>query len=439
MARSRRHLRVVDDDSAIGVGVTRRRTPLGAPARFIIRLDLKDSHPLIWRRLAIRSDVTLDAVHRVIQAAFGWYDGHLYRFALGGAPFDPAAEAFVCALDVDEGDPATPLDEVRLDETLQESGDVLHYVYDYGDHWDLAVTLERIVELDDDVTARCLGGERAAPPEDCGGVRDAVGLAELLDDPAAFDIDAVNAALIDPFAALADSGVRREVIDLLTDTRGTPWGDDLVVRTLAAMEPMDIDEAERAACLAPITWLLNRIGPEGMALTSAGYLKPEIVRELWGILPSNIDWPVGSREINAGPMVFWRKALAAVGLIRTLKGQLVLTKVGIAACQDIDVLWAHLAERLLISDRDDFTRTVRLLSMICAASSSEDPHGDAAHLLTQLGWRSPSGGLDVYTVLDVDRDAHTILENVATEAVTWSGNRRLSPAAIALARAALQA
>ena len=429
----------MDETGGSGANATRRRTPLGAPARFVIRLDLNDSHPLIWRRLAIRSDVTLDAVHRMIQAAFGWYDGHLYRFALGGAPFDPAAEAFVCALDIEEGDPAAPLDEVRLDETLQEPGDVLHYVYDYGDHWDLTITLEEVDGLDDDVTARCLDGERAAPPEDCGGVRDAVGLAELLDDPAAFDIDAVNAALIDPFAALADSGIRREVIDLLTDTRGTPWGDDLVVRTLAAMEPMDIDEAERAACLAPITWLLNRIGPEGMALTSAGYLKPEVVKELWGILPSQAGWPVGSREINAGPMVFWRKALAAVGLIRTLKGQLVLTKVGLAASRDIDVLWFHLAERLLMSHRDDFTRMARLASMIYAASDGEDPHSDAAHLLTQLGWRSPSGGIDAYTVLDVDRDAHTILENVAIDAVTWPINRRLSPAATALARAALRA
>ena len=429
----------MDDDGGSGVGATRRRPPLGAPARFVLRLDLNDSHPLIWRRLAIRSDVTLHTVHRTIQVAFGWHGGHLFRFALGGAPFDPAAEAFVCALDIEEGDPASPLDEVRLDETLQEPGDVLRYVYDYGDHWDLTITLEQIGEFDDYVIARCLDGDRAAPPEDCGGIRDAAGLAGLLDDPAAFDVDEVNAALVDPLAALAGLGVRREVVDLLSDTRGTPWGDDLVVRTLAALEPMDIDETERRACLAPITWLLDRIGPAGMMLTAAGYLTPDVVRELWGFLPSQSGWPVGSREINAGPMLFWRKALAAVGLIRTVKGKLILTKVGLAASQDEGLLWTHLAERLLIPDRDDFTRTARLASMIYAASGSEDPHDDAAHLLRQMGWRAPSGGIDVYTVLDVDRDAHTILENVATEAVTWSRSRRLSPAATALARAALRA
>lgn len=152
----------MDDGGGIGVAPTRRRPPLGAPARFVLRLDLNDSHPLIGRRLAIRSDVTLDTVHRAIQVAFGWYDGHLYRFALGGTPFDSAAEAFVGALDIEEGDPASPLDEVRLDETLQEQGDVHRYVYDYGDHWDLTITLEQIGELNDDVIARCLDGDRAA-------------------------------------------------------------------------------------------------------------------------------------------------------------------------------------------------------------------------------------------------------------------------------------
>lgn len=439
MARSRKHLRVVPDDGSPGVGETRRRPPLDAPRRFVVRLDLNDSDPQIWRRLAIRSDLTLDAMHRTIQAAFGWYDGHLYRFSLGGAPLDPTAEAFVCALDIEEGDPATPLDEVRLDETLQESGDVLHYVYDYGDHWDLTITLEGVDGLDDDVTARCLGGERAAPPEDCGGVRDAVGLADLLDDPEAFDIDTVNAALIDPFAVLAERGVRREVVDVLTHTRGTPWGDELVVRAMLLAEPVAIDEAERTACLAPITWLLNRIGPEGMALTSAGYLKPDVVTELWGILPSHVGWPVGSREINAGSMLHWRKALATIGLIRTVKGRLTLTKVGLAASQDVGVLWSHLADRLLISDSDDFTRMARLLSLITAASGGERPHADAARLLTEMGWRSRSGDVDAFMVLDVDRAATTILDNVARAPIAPLFDHRLSPVATALARAALRA
>ena len=435
MAGRRRHLSVVGDDRR---GASLRRAPREAPARYIVRLELNDSDPPIWRRLAVRSDVTLDTVHRMIQAAFGWYDGHLYRFALGGRPFDPAAEAFVCALDIDEGDPGTAVDQVRLDETLQEPGDGLHYVYDYGDHWDLTIALEDVLALDDGVVARCLEGDRAAPPEDCCGVRDAEGLAQLLDDPAAFDLDAVNAALIGPFAVVAEWGVRREVVDLLTRERGTPWGDDLVVRAMAAMEPIDIDDVERAASLASITWLLHRIGPEGMALTSAGYLKPEVVVELSGLLPATAHWRATSREVNAVQVLEFRKALVAVGLVRTIKGRLMLTKVGLGASQDMGVLWAHLADRLLIPDRDDFARMARLVSMIFSASGSEDRHRDAARVLNQMGWHSPSGAVEHYTVSNVDRAASVILENVASAPITRPLDHRLSPVASALARAALR-
>lgn len=437
MAGRRRHLSVVGDGRP-GAGASLRRAPREAPARFVIRLELNDSDPPIWRRLAVRSDATLDTVHRMIQAAFGWYDGHLYRFALGGQPFDRAAEAFVCALDIDEGDPGTAVDRVRLDETLQEPGEVLHYVYDYGDHWDLTITLADVVALDGDVVARCLDGDRAAPPEDCGGVRDAESLAQLLDDPAAFDRDAVNAALIDPLAAVAEWGFRREVVDLLTRERGTPWGDDLVVRALAAMEPIDIDDGERAASLASITWLLKRIGPEGMALTSAGYLKPEVVVEMSGLLPTTSHWPVVSREMNAIQVWEFRKALAAVGLMRTVKGNLVLTKAGSAASRDVDVLWAHLADRLLIPDGDDFTRTARLVSLICAASGSKHRHCDAALVLNQMGWHSLSGAVEYDTVSNVDRAASAILENVASAPITRPLDHRLSPVATALARVALR-
>ncbi|UKA77606.1 plasmid pRiA4b ORF-3 family protein [Arthrobacter sp. FW306-07-I] len=43
-------------------------------------MGLVDSHPEIWRQLEIRSTMTLDQVHRVLQAAFGWKDMHLHRF-----------------------------------------------------------------------------------------------------------------------------------------------------------------------------------------------------------------------------------------------------------------------------------------------------------------------------------------------------------------------
>src|SRR5690554_1864016 len=41
-----------------------------------VHLSLDDSAPSIWRRLDVRSDLTLEALHLAIQAAFGWTNSH---------------------------------------------------------------------------------------------------------------------------------------------------------------------------------------------------------------------------------------------------------------------------------------------------------------------------------------------------------------------------
>ena len=140
-----------------------RRASLRQPRRdspvvMRVRLDLKGAKPPIWRRIDIRSDLRLDNVHQVIQASFEWMDYHLYRFSIGGDPFDWKSECFVGPGDDDDStERIVTSDGVRLDETLAKPGDVLHYVYDYGDCWDIRILLE-----------------------------------EILPDPAQFDVDEVN-------------------------------------------------------------------------------------------------------------------------------------------------------------------------------------------------------------------------------------------------------
>ena len=106
---------------------------------------------------------------------------------------------FLCPYDVEEGeDDGIPAKDVTLDETLSEPGDVLRYCYDYGDSWDLRIALESVRPFDESApVAVCINGRRAAPPEDCGGLRDAGDLAEVLEDPTHFDADEIN-RLLDP-------------------------------------------------------------------------------------------------------------------------------------------------------------------------------------------------------------------------------------------------
>ena len=117
--------------------------------------------------------------HLVIQAAFGWADAHVHQFSL-------------------DGDTALPEAQVRLDETIQEAGDSLRYLYDDTDNWDHQIKVEKILDTTvpaDAPDAAVTGGRRATPPENCGGLLTEAELAEVLDDPAHFDIAEADARL----------------------------------------------------------------------------------------------------------------------------------------------------------------------------------------------------------------------------------------------------
>ena len=162
-----------------------RRSPLQEVRIFRVRVDLKRSQPRLWRRLELRSDLTLDVVHHFLQTSFSWTDTHLWRFSVGGEPFSRSGQAFLCPWDVEEGEEddagAPAASDVRLDEVMQEPGDVLFYVYDYGDSWELRLKLEDVSAADaDPPSAVVVGGRRAAPPEDCGGITDGAELCEIL-------------------------------------------------------------------------------------------------------------------------------------------------------------------------------------------------------------------------------------------------------------------
>lgn len=138
--------------------------PAPAPgAVFQLKVTLLDTKPPIWRRVLVAGDSTLDHVHEVIQAAFGWWNYHLHEFEVGpvryGVP-DP---------DEDWGEP--PRDEwrMRLD-AIGGEGSSFRYTYDFGDGWEHEVTVEKVLPANSVATVpACIDGRRACPPEDCGG------------------------------------------------------------------------------------------------------------------------------------------------------------------------------------------------------------------------------------------------------------------------------
>jgi hypothetical protein len=416
------------------------------PAIFRVRVDLNDAHPPIWRRLDLRSDLTLAAVHQVLQSAYDWTDSHLHRLSIGGDTFDIAAEWFLCEYDVEEGeDEGTPDADVTLDETLVEPGDVLHYVYDYGDNWDLTIRLEEVLPLTDDAPqAWCVDGQRAAPPDDCGGLRDAEDLAQIVDEPAAFDVAELNERLVSPVGGLGDWGVRPDLVLLLSRLQRTPVSDDFIARTLAIGTPEQPDMATLRANLRAYQWFLDRAAGDGITLTGAGYLKPADVEAASEVVPVVGDW-VGkrNREDLTIPMLEFRQSLQQIGLLRKYKGKLLLTKLGKAAQADPVALWHHLADRLVDGNEDSFTTQARLLALLCLASEPEGRHDKRlAGALTYLGWRQRDGRpVSVDQSRWAIREATHALANVASEqrdrGLPRIDRRALTPLAVLMARTAL--
>ena len=165
-------------------------------------VQLRGISPKIWRRLVVPDAILLPRLHQVLQVAFGWQDHHMHIFEVGTARFS----------EPDEEDELGHLDErrVRINQLLHQPGDRCRYEYDLGDSWEHEVLLEDMwAEPEEPKGPRCLAGERAAPPEDCGGTPGYERLIAALSDPSheehedfriwagpfspeSFDLDAVN-------------------------------------------------------------------------------------------------------------------------------------------------------------------------------------------------------------------------------------------------------
>jgi len=135
-----------------------------------LKISLNDIQPQIWRRIQVPDSYTFWELHIAIQDAMGWSDSHLHEFLVT----DPQARAPVGIGVPDEkngGDrQVLPGREVPLGRYLRPEKPWATYTYDFGDDWVHALLLESLLPKDErQKYPRCLAGERACPPEDCGG------------------------------------------------------------------------------------------------------------------------------------------------------------------------------------------------------------------------------------------------------------------------------
>ena len=130
---------------------------------YLLKIQLLDIEPVIWRRFVVPASITLDRLHDVIQIVMGWTDSHLHEFTIGNKRYTEYPESkedgLVCG-------------RYRLGDLIKQKGRIFSYLYDFGDSWEHELVLEenRYFNPELRMELACLEGERACPPEDVGGV-----------------------------------------------------------------------------------------------------------------------------------------------------------------------------------------------------------------------------------------------------------------------------
>jgi len=165
---------------------------------YTLKVFLYEVEPQIWRRFSVPEAYTFAQLHQVIQKAMGWNDEQAHQFRHGkgkhlGEVISNTDEQ------VGPGDNLTGENDITVAEFVgrRRLPIRLMYRYDFFDEWTHELVIEKKTEDGD--APRMLEGERACPPEDCGGpfgYKECMeGFAEWLDDdydPEAFDVSAVK-------------------------------------------------------------------------------------------------------------------------------------------------------------------------------------------------------------------------------------------------------
>jgi hypothetical protein len=155
-------------DAVFGVASPKpaKRRPRKSDIVYQFKIRLLGVQPPIWRRIQV-PDCTLPEFHEYIQAAFGWWNYHLHQFEIDGVQYsEPAPDGDDFGMEFEDES------RVFLSKLLPKSAGRTQWIYEYdfGDGWRHEVLFEGFPPIDAKVKyPLCLEGERACPPEDCGG------------------------------------------------------------------------------------------------------------------------------------------------------------------------------------------------------------------------------------------------------------------------------
>ncbi|MDE5997309.1 MAG: plasmid pRiA4b ORF-3 family protein [Muribaculaceae bacterium] len=146
-----------DDFFPFGAGGNKKRSPVkeytplkdAAEQTLILKIQMKDvCKPPMWREVEIPADCNFLQLHEVIQEVTGLEDSHLWQF--NAKAYD---DSLLIGVEMDEDEFCPGLDYITHDaeatpvtQFLQQKGDKLEYVYDFGDDWIFTVEVKELVK-----------------------------------------------------------------------------------------------------------------------------------------------------------------------------------------------------------------------------------------------------------------------------------------------------
>ncbi len=129
---------------------------------FSLHLRIAGCQPQIWRRLLVRESMWLSRLHDSIQLVFDWFDYQTHAFALGDLRLGNPLKREGLLVEDDR--------DVALADLDLEHRPRFTYTYNFDEGWLVEIAVEKAPPIRKGARyPLCIAGERAGPPEDCGG------------------------------------------------------------------------------------------------------------------------------------------------------------------------------------------------------------------------------------------------------------------------------
>jgi hypothetical protein len=182
-----------------------------------IKIEFVDSKPKIWRRVVMPADATFNRLNDVIQtvtnfkSCYPHNDYHLYEFNLPEEnirvtndeeayqqykqyknnseemekQIENMPDKFVEFKNIAINNMKTEIKKpsyIKIDKYLKKY-DEIEYVYDFGDYWEIKISLEKEINDYEKGYPTLIDGANNAPPEDVGGIPGFYDFLEKYNDP----------------------------------------------------------------------------------------------------------------------------------------------------------------------------------------------------------------------------------------------------------------